>query len=204
MPIQRMVIDQQFGQIGIRSSHARMQIGMPKGQMRFRDNKAQLQVDTQIPRFRVPRERIRRELNLAGPVTFAKEFRDKGKMKALRAIGTYAADGDFIANPHIPGDKSIPMMTANKMKRFFQRPEVNIGLMPSSPPSLDWDKGRIDINFTKHNFAVDWNGSNRIDVSVDTGYPVEVFLSRQHYFRVASIEPAVQNKTLGRFIDRSI
>jgi len=201
--IQRINIDQQFAQIGVRSSQARMQISTSRGQIRIQNNKPQLQVDTQLPRFKVPRQRINNESGLAGPLSFAKQFRDKGKRNAMQATRNYAADGDFIANPHIAGDKSIPMMMGNRMKRFFQSIDYNLGLMPSSPPSLDWDKGRIDINFSRHNIAIDWNGKNTADVSVDTGYPVEVFLSRQPYFRVTSTEPAVRNETLGRYIDRT-
>jgi len=196
--------EQQFAQIGIRSSHARMQISMPQGQMRIQNTKPQIEVDTQIPRFRVPRERLRNELNLGGPLSFAREFRDKGKQAALRAIGTYASEGDFITNTGIPGDKSIPMMVSNKMKNYFRKPETNIGLMPSSPPSLDWDKGHIRVNASRHNISVDWSGDTTANITVDTGYPVEVSLSRQPSFRVTGIEPAVQNRTMGRFVDRMV
>jgi len=177
---------------------------MPRGQMSIQNEKPQLQVNTEIPRFRVPRERLRSELNLAGPVSFAKKFRDKGKSEALRAIGTYAAEGDFVANHRIPGDKSFPMMVSNKMKQFFRKPETNIGLMPSSPPSLDWDRGQIDVNFSRHRISVDWNGSNMADISVETGYPVEVSLTRRNQFTVTGVEPAVENRTIGRYIDRMV
>ena len=205
MSIQRINIDQQFSQIGIRGvGSARMQISMPKGQMRIQSNKPQLQISTEMPTFRVPRERLRSESGLAGPLSFAKAFRNKGKQMAGQATRNYAADGDFIANPRIPGDKSIPMMAANKMKRFFRSTDYNIGLMPSSPPELSWTKGHISINWSKHNLNVDWSGKNLADVSVDSSYPVEVFLSRQPHFRVTSVEPAVENRTIGRYIDRMV
>jgi len=204
MSIQRININQQFAQLGIRSSNARMQISAPRGQMSIQNNKTQLQMETQMPTFRIPRERLRSELNLASPLSFAKEYRDKGRRGALQATGTYAAEGDFIANQNIPGDKSIPMMVTNKMRRYFQKPETNIGLMPSSPPSLDWTPGYININATRHNLDVNWNGRNMADISVDTGYPVEVSLTRRHYVDVSLAGPAVTNSTYSRFIDRSV
>jgi len=204
MSIQRINIDQQFAQIGIRSSNARMQISTPGGQMRIQKQDAQLSVDTQMPTFRAPRQRINNESGLAGPLSFAKQFRDKGNRNAAAATRNYARDGDFIANHRIPGDKSIPMLSANKMKRFFQSTDYNIGLMPSSPPSLDWTKGHIDVNFTKHNIAVDWSGSNTANITAESDYPVEVSLSRQPHFRISSVEPAVTNRTMGRYIDRSV
>jgi len=181
-----------------------MQISMPPGQMRIQNSTPQLQIETQMPTFRVPRERLRSELNLAGPLSFAREFSSKGRQAALRAVATYAAEGDYIANQNIPGDKSIPMMVSNKMKRYFQKPDTNIGLMPSSPPSLDWTKGYININATRHNVSVDWSGRNTAQVTADIDFPVEVTLNGRPSVSVSSIEPAVENRTMGRYIDRSI
>ena len=205
MSIQRLTFQYQSAQISVRGNNpARMQISMPEGQMRIQNSRPQLQINTQMPTFRVPRERLRNEMGLAGPLTFAKQFRDKGRNGALRATGTYAAEGDYIANPNLPGDKSIPMMVANKMRQFFRKPETNIGLMPSSPPSLNWTRGHIEVNASRHNISVDWSGRNLADVSVDMNYPVEVSLSRQPYFRVTGTEPAVEKRTMGRFVDRSV
>ena len=198
-------IDQQFSQIGIRGNQpARMQITKPQGQMSISDNKTQLQIESQMPTFRVPRERLRSEMGLAGPVSFAKAFGRKGRSAAHRATATYAAEGDQIANKNIPGDKSIPRMVANKMRSYFRKPETNVGLMPSSPPSLDWTKGHFQISASRHNISVDWSGKNLADISVNQNYPVEVFLSRQPYFRIASVEPAVENRTMGRYVDRTV
>jgi len=157
-----------------------------------------------MPTFRVPKERLRNELNLAGPLSFARQFSSKGKRAALRAAATYASEGDYIANKNIPGDKSIPRMVANKMRRYFQKPNTNIGLMPSSPPSLDWTKGHIEVNASRHNIAVDWNGKNMADISVDANYPVEVSLSRRHNVSVSMAGPAVTKNTYGRYIDRQV
>jgi len=157
-----------------------------------------------MPTFQVPTQRLRNETGLAGPLSFARQFSGKGRQAAMQAIATYAAEGDAIANKNIPGDKSIPMMVSNKMRSYFRKPETNIGLMPSSPPSLDWTKGYININATRHNISVDWSGSNLAQVSADISFPVEVTLNGRPSVWVSSIEPAVENRTMGRYIDRSI
>jgi len=205
MPLQTININQQSAQINVRGNNpARMQISSPRGQIRIQNNRTQLDINTQMPTFRVPKERLRRELNLAGPLTFAREFASKGRGAALRAVGTYAAEGDAIANKNIPGDKSIPNMVKNKMRRYFQKPETNIGLMPSSPPSLDWTKGHIEVNASRHNITVDSNSRNLADISVDTNYPVEVSLSRRPSVTVSMAGPAVTQNTYGRYIDRQV
>ena len=199
MTVTRIRIDQQTAQIGIRQSPARMQISKPQGQMTIQSTTPQMQIDTQMPKFTVPRQRINNESGLAGPLSFARQFASEGRQAGHRATATYASEGDQIANHRIPGDKSIPMMVKNKMRRYFQKPETNIGLMPSSPPSLDWDRGYININWSRHSLTVDWSGRNTAQISVDTNYPVDVSLARRNYISVSS-----EQVVIGRNIDRTI
>jgi len=204
MSIQQIRFTHQLAQIGSRSQHARLNISMPDSQINIRNQKPQLQVDTQIPRFQSPRQRISNESGLMSPLVLAKKFRDEGKQTALRAAGQYKNDGNFVANHRIPGDKSFPALAKNKMNQRLGTKEFNVGLMPSSPPSLDWDKGYININFSKPSISVDWSGKNTADISADINFPVQVFLSRRPSFNVTGVEPAVSNNTYGRYIDRMV
>jgi len=204
MSIQRLTFTHQLAQIGTRSRNAQMNITMPKGQMTIQNGKSAIQVSTQIPRFQGNRKQVNNESGLMDPLTFAKQFRNKGNQKAAQATANYARDGDFLANPRIPGDKSVPRLAANKMKRVLGPKEKNIGLMPSSIPSLQWDRGHIQVDASRENVKVDWNGSNLINVGVSTGYPVEVFLSRQPHFRVTGTEQNVVNATYGNFTGRQV
>jgi len=204
MSIQRLTFNYNLAQVSTRSRNARMNISMPKGQMSIQNGSAQLQISTQIPRFRGNRKQVNNESGLMDPLTFAKQFRNKGNQAALQAAATYKNEGNFIANPRIPGDKSIPMMVANKMKSLLGPREKNIGLMPSSIPSLEWDRGHIQVDATRQNVSVDWNGSNLINVQADTGYPVEVFLSRQPSFNVTGTEANVTKAVYGSYINRQV
>ena len=204
MSIQRLTFDQQLAQIGGRSRPARLNISMPDSRINISDVKPQLQIDTQIPRFKSPRQRISNESGLMAPLELAKKFRNEGRQTALRAAAEYKNDGNFIANHRIPGDKSIPLLAKNKMNQLLGRKDFNVGLMPSSPPSLEWDKGYINVNFTRHNLTVNWAGKNTADISADIDFPVEVFLTRQPSFRVTGTVPNVTNNTMGRYIDRQI
>jgi len=205
MPISRINFTQNYGQIAIRGiENARMQIDTPGGQMTINQNRTQLQIDTQLPTFRVPRERLRRESGLASPLDFAKSFRDKGKRAALKAAADYKNDGNYMANPNIPGDKAAPRVAANRMKRALAQPEKNIGLMPSSPPSLDWTKGHININVSRHNIAVDWNGSNTATITSQPNYPVQVSLMGQTDYNLHSVVPNIEKRTTGYYFDRMV
>ena len=199
MTISRIIIDQQTAQIGVRGGPATLQMSQPNGQINIQQSDPELTVDTQIPTFRGNRQQISNESGLMDPLTLAKDFRNKGRQGALRAARTYAAEGDFIANPAIPGDKSIPAMVRNKMRQFFQKPDYNVGLMPSSIPSLDWNKGYINVSFSKHSISINRTGGAMApQITANINFPVDVFVSRQPYIRV-SVEQGT-----GRHIDRTV
>ena len=205
MSIQRLTFQYQNAQVGIRgNTPARLQISSPRENITIQNGSAALQISTQIPRFRGNRRQVNNESGLMDPLTFAKQFRDKGNRGAMQATANYARDGDFIANPKIPGDKSIPIMAGNKMKRVIGPKDKNIGLMPSSIPSLEWDRGHIQVDATRQNVSVNWNGRNTAQVSANINFPVDVYLSRQPYFNVTGTEPNVTKSTYGRFIDRTV
>jgi len=200
MTVNRININQQMAQISVRRSSARMQITKPRGQMTIRTETPKMQLSTTMPTFHGNRQRVNNESGLAGPLTFAKSFRDKGRQAAMRATANYKNDGNFIANPNIPGDKSIPLLSKNKMKRALERPEINVGLMPSSPPSLNWTRGDFSINWSGHSVSVDWTGENTASINADIDYPVQVSLSRRPSINVSSVSyPA--NNDFGRYIN---
>jgi len=201
MTVSRIRIDQQSAQIGIRGGPANLQITVPNGQIRIQQSDSELNVDTQIPTFRGNRQRVNNESGLKDPLTLAKDFRNKGRAAALHAARQYKDEGNFIANHRIPGDQSIPAMVRNKMRRYFQKSDYNIGLMPSSIPSLDWNKGHINVDFSRHNISIDRTGSITPQVTANINFPVNVSLTRRPYVQV-SVEQTVIGA--GRYIDRTV
>jgi len=200
MSLLRLNINQQFAQIGVRSTPARMNISMPKGQMRITTETPQMNIDKKAPSFRINRKKINNESGLKGPLELAKTFRNKGRSNALQAAANYKNDGNFIANPHIPGDKSIPMLSKNKMKRALAQPEYNVGLMPASSPEITWDKGHMNVNWSRHSVRIDYVGDSLADISIDPKHSVEVYLRTRPSFRV-TVEEIQTDNIIGRFIN---
>jgi len=172
-------------------------------QMNIRTETPQMRVDSQAPSFRVNRQKINNESGLKAPLELAKTFRNEGRQAALRGARQAKDDGNFIANPHIPGDKSIPRLARNKAMRRLEKPEVNIGLMPASSPEVTWDKGHMRINWSKHSVVIDWNGDYLPQLTVDPKYSVEVFLRTEPYFRVM-VEEVLDPNRPGRYVDQAI
>jgi len=194
-------INQQTAQIGVRGGPASLQMSIPNTQIQIQQSEPEISIDTHISTFRGNRQQVNNESGLKDTTTLAKDFRNKGRAAALRAAAEYKNDGNFIANPGIPGDRAIPMLAANKMRRFFAKPEYNIGLMPSSIPQLHWDRGYVNVNFSKHSISINRMGSPFPQVSANINFPVNVFLTRQPYINVS-----VEHVTLGagRYIDHTV
>jgi len=203
MSLLRVRIDQQRAEIGINSSPARMRIRKPQGQMSIRNEPTRLQIDTKAPSFNVNQQKIRNESGLKAPLDLAKDFRNTGKQAALRGARQNKDDGNFIANPNIPGDKSIPQLAKTKAMAEFRNRDINIGLMPASPAEIQWEKGQINMNWSKHSLVVDYNSEFMPEVTLDPMYSVEVFLRTQPYFRV-SVEEMTPSGSPGRYIDQTV
>ena len=203
MSLLRVVIDQQRAEIGINNSLGTMRIRKPQGQMTLRNNPTRLQIDRKAPTFSVNQQKIRNESGLKAPLELAKDFRNDGRQAALRGARQNKDDGNFIANPNIPGDKSIPLLAKNKAMAEFRNRDINIGLMPASPAEIDWDMGHMNMNWSKHSLIVDYNSEFMPEVTLDPMFSVEVFLRTQPYIRV-SVEPVITSGAPGRYIDQTI
>lgn len=184
MPIPRIRIDQQFAQIGVRTAPATLNISIPRGQISIQNVRAQVNIDTQIPTFRVNSAKTNSEMGLKPPPELARDFRDKGRQAASSATAQAKNDGNHFANHRVPARDKVPSLSRNKTMARLGPKEYNVGLMPKSQAELQWTNGYVNMDWTKHNVIIDYNGQNTAEISADTNYPVEVFLQRQPYFRV--------------------
>ena len=192
-----------MAEIGVRSSPARLNISLPRMQMSIRTETPQMRIDKQNPSFKVNRSKINNESGLKAPLELAKTFRNTGRQAALRAAGQAKDDGNFIANPNLPGDKSIPLLAKSKATRRLQTKDINVGLMPASSPEVVWDKGYMRINWSKHSVVIDWDGEYMPQMTVDPKYSIEVFIRTEPYFRVM-VEEVLDPSRPGRYIDQAI
>ena len=202
MSIKRLNIDQQIAEIGVKSTPAKMNISMPRMQMRIKTESAKMEVDRKAPTFKVNRKKINNESGLKAPLEQAKVFRNKGRQAALSGARQNKDDGNFLANHKISGDR-VPKLAKNKAMSRLAKPETNIGLIPQSSPEVNWDKGYMRINWSKHSVIIDWEGEYMPQLEVDPRYSVEVFLRTEPYFRVM-VEEVRDAGAPGKYVDRAV
>lgn len=200
MGIQRINIDQQLSAIGIRSNLGGISIEKPQGQLTINNERPQLTIDTQLPSFRINTQKLRADLNLHAPLQFSQQFRDEGRQTAVRATGQFKSDGNYLGNYQVPAEDRVPSLAKNKAMSRLGPKEVNIGLMPPSPPELNWDKGQVNVDFSPHKLEIDFNGANTAQVSLDPQSSVEIYLRQRAYFSVSVVDAV----SPGRYIDSTI
>ena len=201
--IQKISIDQQIAELGIRSTPAQLNIKQPRMRMKITSETPQMEVVRVAPKFRVNRRKLNADMNISTPGDFTKKFRDEGKTGALRGTKTFVDDGNFLGNTKIKGDRVGKLARSKSMTSALRKKESNIGLMPRNRPEVTWDKGSMSINWSKHSLVIDWDGDYMPQLTIDPKYSIEIFLRTEPHFRI-TVEEMLDGGSAGRYIDQAI
>ena len=201
--IQKITIDQQFAEIGVRTIPARMHITTPRMEMNISTESPRMEIDRQAPRFKVNRKKINSESGLKPPSEVTMVYRDAGKRGAMKGTKTAVDDGNFLGELRRPGDRVAKLSHHKAMTAATKKKQSNIGLMPKSIPEVEWDKGYMRINWSKNSIVIDWNGEYMPQLTVDPKSSIEVFLRTEPYFRI-TVDNLVDPFMPGNIVDRAI
>jgi len=201
--IQKIVIDQQLAELGIKYTPGKLNIKLPRMKMRITNEPAQMQIERKAPSFRINRKKINSESGLKAPLELAQAYRDEGRTGALRGVKIAADDGNFLGETRRKGDRVPQLARSKTMSALMKKQQLNIGLMPKNRPEVVWDKGSMSINWSKHSIVIDWDGEFMPQMTIDPKYSVEIFMRTEPYFRVAVEEMDYPGKT-GRYVDQAI
>ena len=202
--IQRIVIDQQLGEIGVRSTPAKMHITLPRMEMKITTESPHMEIDSKAPTFKVNRKKINSESGLKSPAEISTAYRDAGKAGALKGAKNAVEDGNFLGDvANNPGDRVAKLAHNKSLAAVLKKKQSNVALMPKSKPEIEWERGYMRINWSKHSVVIDWDGEYMPRLTVDPKYSLEIYLRTEPYFRV-SVEDILDPNTPGRLVDRAI
>ena len=201
--LQRINIDQQMAEIGVKSTPAQMNINHPRLKMRIKSETPKMNLEMKTPRFRVNRRKLNAEMNVHSPGDFTNKQRDAGKTAVLRGIKTAGKDGDFLGNAKVRGQKVGQLARNKAMASAMRKKEGNIALMPREKPEIIWDKGSMSINWSKHSLVIDWDGDYMPQLTIDPNYSVEFYLRTEPHFRI-TVEEIMRPGDPGKYIDSAI
>ena len=186
--VSQITIEQQLAEIGINSTPAQMHIEQQRLQMRIETELPKMEIDRKNPTFKLNRKKINSESGLKGTTELSRIFRDRGRAGALRGARIAKEDGNFLGELRNPGDRVGQLARNKTMSAILRKKEANIGLMPKSIPEVEWERGYLKINWTKHSIIIDWEGDYMPSVTIDPKHSIEVYLRSTPYFRILVTE----------------
>ena len=203
--VQRISIDQQIAEIGVRVTNAQLNITMPRVQMRLTNEVPTFEIERRNPSFRINRQQLNASMGLEPPSTFARSMSEVGRQGVMRGIRQAVSDGNFLGDVRRGGDRVGQLARNRAMSEIARRTSgrVNIGLMPNERPEVVWDMGEMSINWSRHSIIIDWDGEFFPEMIVDPKHSVEIFLRTEPYFRVSVEEMQVPGMT-GVLVDQAI
>ena len=203
--VQRISIDQQIAEIGVRVTNAQLNITMPRVQMRLINEVPTFEIERRNPSFRINRQQLNASMGLEPPSTFARSMSEVGRQGVMRGIRQAVSDGNFLGDVRRGGDRVGQLARNRAMSEIARRTSgrVNIGLMPNERPEVVWDMGEMSINWSRHSIIIDWDGEFFPEMIVDPKHSVEIFLRTEPYFRVSVEEMQVPGMT-GVLVDQAI
>lgn len=196
--ISRLVINQEFAQIGIKITPAEMQITMPRRNMKIEQQMPEMEIEIEQPTFEINMKKVRNEIGFKDPMTLMRQMRDSAKSKIYNYIGESAQHGNLLARVEQKGNR---IAGASRQKSLEQAgTEINIGLLPQSLPEIVWNKGSININWSNHNFNIEWEGDCSPEIVVDPKHSVEVYLRNRPSITI-TVEESEEEISEARHID---
>ena len=200
--IHHITIEQQLAEIGVNRTPAQMHIERSQMEMSIKTEQPQMEIDRKNPSFRVNRKKINSESGLKPAPELTKAFRDKGRSGALRGAKAAVNDGNFLGDLKRPGDRVAKLARSKTMASLMKKKDMNIGLMPKSQPEVEWDKGYMRINWSKHSIVIDWDGEYMPKVTINPKHSIEIYLRTEPYFRIVVNEE--DPNVPGRLVDKAI
>jgi hypothetical protein len=201
--ISQITIEQQLAEIGINRTLAQLHIEQQRLQMKIKTELPKMEIDRKNPSFKVNRKKINSESGLKGTPDLSRDFRDRGRIGALRGARIAKEDGNFLGDVRNPGDRVGQLARKKTMSAILKKKDINIGLMPKSTPEVEWDRGYLNINWSQHSIVIDWEGDYMPAVTIDPQHSIEVYLRTAPYFRILVAEG--ESPTMpGSLVDKEV
>lgn len=199
--IPSIVIDQQYGALGIEMTQAQMKITMPKLAMEVERQDPEFDVESQRPEFKLNWKKVYAESGLTRPKDFSKKVKTAGLNKVAKGTYDSVKDGDYLAKVQNPGNRVAQLARQETIKT--QQAEINLSSMPRSTPEVEWTPGSVNINWTRGALSIDWVGDYMPEVVIDPPFSIEIFLREKPYIKIM-VEDGTAPVGAGTLIDQHL
>jgi hypothetical protein len=183
--LSRIVVEQQFGAIGLNITPARVKIESPRLSMNITSDPPEMTIDRKPPTFEM-------DFGAYDGGAAESEFEDLGiydDVGARKGMGDDAVKtAEEIKSEKRSGgavQKGNRIAAAARRKRILAtRSDARQRRAQGGRPKVKWDPGYINVDWSRHRISIDWEGEYIPDITVDPPYSIEVYLRNEPYFRV--------------------
>lgn len=172
--MKQIQIQQQFGQIGIKITPAKLNMAIKQPELDLSPKPANLSLHTEYPEVMIDLRQSFDSMGLKDIVSLEKETAAEGRKTALSGIERRVADGERMAEPNSP---SVAKIVSDSAPRMILKKELKLGLIPEAPPKISAKLGSVKGSYTPG----DLNG-NYIRGTVNGAFTwgrVDVYMERE-------------------------
>lgn len=177
-----ITIEQQMASIGIEITPAQMHISMPKRTLEITRELPEMSVTREAPAFRVNWKKFYNEIGHKDATEFRKSNAGNAVSTAHKATGETVADGDYMMDTRISGSR--PAQIARSKLYKADETKLNFSTMPRSLPEVEWQRGTLDISWTRGHLQIEVIGDDMPELVIDPPFSIEIYLRQEPYIRV--------------------
>ena len=199
MNLSRILIDQQFAALGVRTRQAQLNITTHRPQMTVETTRPVMSVEREAPSFEVNWKKVFDESGLMRPDTFRFHFRDVAINNGFKMINEYAREGEFYAKVEQGGNRIAQYARHKEIEKA--QVDINIASMPRTSPEVKWNPGSMQVSWSRHSIDISVSGDYLPEVIIDPTYSIEVYLREQPYISITVAEDALLPTQAGYNVD---
>lgn len=182
MKVTRLEIEQQRAEITIDITNARLHVDMPKQSMEITSRSPEMTTHLESPEVLLDLTELKANTGLKTYAQLIKDAAAKANTSALQGIREIVNTAEYVSNIAAPGNK-IGMIARDKMLRVTE-PDMGRSRVPPGPVKMKGHPGKLEVDWSDHEFSIDWNGKCTPEIYVEPPCSVEVEISTRPYISI--------------------
>lgn len=177
--MQQIQIQQQFGQIGIKITPAKLNLAIKQPELDLSPKPADLALHTEYPEVIIDLRESFNTMGLQDIVSLEKTEAAEARKTVLSGIERRVADGEKMREPNGP---SVAKIVSDSAPQMILKKELKLGLMPEAPPKISaklgsikgsYSPGNLNGNYTRGTITGDF-AWGRVDVYMEREPSIDI------------------------------
>ncbi|MEN6327258.1 MAG: DUF6470 family protein [Syntrophomonas sp.] len=169
-------IDQQFAQIGVRTTLANLQFSSSPAQVQIKTTPGKLEIESPRPKIHIDQSQCFANAGLKSPARLSADRASEGYSATMEAIARISSEGDQLAR--IKGTSLADIALSHSSETH----EFDVKAIPQQPPEISFETYPVQFSYQPAEVQIDANPS-QIDTCIEPGY-AETYLLQKNYLNI--------------------